>query len=214
MEDYARLICKSLNRNRLFQMERIDEITLYDGIKWDVIIYKENVFSSWMIALVSQNEVLITNCKYNKNNYLSKCRDFLQQRCNQSEKEMIENITQQIELLNRIISSNISLEKIIMLFKQYCYSYYSKPLIFFQCLENDMLIQLNFCQNLKISQRNHYQIMLQLSYNKIEDIDLSTNKIFSDEINEDIFDYFLKSNIYLKCNNNKLVKHEIRIIKG
>ena len=194
-------------------MERIDEITLYDGIKWDVIIYKENVFSSWMIALVSQNNVLITNCKYNKNNYLSKCRDFLQQRCNQSEKEMIENITQQVELLNRIISSNISLEKIIMLFKQYCYSYYSKPLIFFQCLENDMLIQLNFCQHLKISQRNHYQIMLQLSYNKIEDIDLSTNKIFSDEINEAIFDYFLKSNIYLKCNNNKLVKHEIRIIK-
>ena len=159
MEDYARLICKSLNRNRLFQMERIDEITLYDGIKWDVIIYKENVFSSWMIALVSQNEVLITNCKYNKNNYLSKCRDYLQQRCNQSEKEMIENITQQVELLNRIISSNISLEKIIMLFKQYCYIYYSKPLIFFQCLENDMLIQLNFCQHLKISQRNHYQIM-------------------------------------------------------
>ena len=70
MDDYARLICKSLNRNRLFQMERIDEITLYDGIKWDVIIYKEIVFSSWMIALVSQNEVLITNCKYNKNNYL------------------------------------------------------------------------------------------------------------------------------------------------
>ena len=214
MEDYARLICKSLNRNRLFQMERIDEITLYDGIKWDVIIYKESVFSSWMIALVSQNEVLITNCKYNKNNYLSKCRDFLQQRCNQSEKEMIENITQQVELLNRIISSNISLEKIIMLFKQYCYSYYSKPLIFFQCLEKDMLIQLNFCQNLKMSQRDHYQIMLQLSYNKIEDIDLSTNKIFSDEINEDIFDYFLKSNIYSKFNNNKLVKHEIRIIKS
>ena len=183
MEDYARLICKSLNRNRLFQMERIDEITLYDGIKWDVIIYKENVFSSWMIALVSQNEVLITNCKYNKKTYLSKC-------------------------------SNISLEKIIMLFKQYCYSYYSKPLIFFQCLEKDMLIQLNFCQNLKMSQRDHYQIMLQLSYNKIEDIDLSTNKIFSDEIDEDIFDYFLKSNIYSKCNNNKLVKHEIRIIKG
>ena len=214
MEDYAKLICKSLNRNRLFQMEKIDEITLYDGIKWDVIIYKESVFSSWMIALVSQNEVLITNCKYNKKTYLSKCRDFLQQRCNQSEKEMIENITQQVELLNRIISSNISLEKIIMLFKQYCYSYYSKPLIFFQCLENDMLIQLNFCQHLKISQRNHYQIMLQLSYNKIEDIDLSTNKIFSDEINEDIFDYFLKSNIYSKFNNNKLVKHEIRIIKG
>ena len=163
-------------------MKRIDEITLYDGIKWDVIIYKEIVFSSWMIALVSQNEVLITNCKYNKKTYLSKCRDFLQQRCNQSEKEMIENITQQVELLNRIISSNISLEKIIMLFKQYCYSY--------------------------------YQIMLQLSYNKIEDIDLSTNKIFSDEINEDIFDYFLKSNIYSKCNNNKLVKHEIRIIKS
>ena len=214
MDDYARLICKSLNRNRLFQMERIDEITLYDGIKWDVIIYKESVFSLWMIALVSQNEVLITNCKYNKKTYLSKCRDFLQQRCNQSEKEMIENITQQVELLNRIISSNISLEKIIMLFKQYCYSYYSKPLIFFQCLEKDMLIQLNFCQHLKISQRNHYQIMLQLSYNKIEDIDLSTNKIFSDEINEDIFDYFLKSNIYLKCNNSKLVKHEIRIIKS
>ena len=71
MEDYARLILKSLNRNRLFQMERIDEITLYDGIKWDVIIYKESVFSSWMIALVSQNEVLITNCKYSKNNYSS-----------------------------------------------------------------------------------------------------------------------------------------------
>ncbi|MGN1399294.1 MAG: hypothetical protein ACI4WG_04775 [Erysipelotrichaceae bacterium] len=176
------------------------------------MVYKQSFLSADSVALVNDNDCIITKLKYQPKTCQKSLEAYLEKSCQKPQDELINQLSQQVELLNKVIKSDLPLEKIITIFKQYCYNNDSQPLMMFQCYQKDELWCLVFSRHIKISEGKYYRINLDLRYNKMENVDLSTNKIYSDEINQDIFEYFLQSQVYENCCKNKLVKTEIKLI--